>query len=66
MSQSTLKTLHWLLLLSGIWLIVAPFLGGGLAVTGAAQWSDIVIGLVIGLIALSELFGPNEQGSKTE
>lgn len=57
MSAGTNKTLHWILLLAGIWLIIAPFLGAGLTITGGALWSNVIVGLIVGLIALSELFG---------
>lgn len=48
------KTSSSLNLIAGIWLIVAPFVLGYVGTT--AQTNDIVLGIVVGAIALIRLF----------
>jgi hypothetical protein len=44
----------WINVLLGIWLIISPFV---LAfATGAAMWNNVILGIIIGVLALSNAF----------
>ena len=49
-------------ILVGIWLILAPFI---LAYTGlqVAMWNDIILGVLVGVIALIRTFGTAQAGT---
>jgi len=47
-----MKSLSWIFVLAGLWLIVAPFI---LEYSGSAQWNDIILGLVVGVLGLVSL-----------
>ena len=49
-------------ILFGIWLILAPFI---LAYTGlqVAMWNDIILGVLVGVIALIRTFGTAQAGT---
>jgi hypothetical protein len=44
------RTLDWINVVLGVWLIIAPFLLGYSALT-AALWNDIIVGIVIVVLA---------------
>lgn len=48
--ESTDKSLDWINVLAGIWLIIAPFVLGYSVVT-AALWNDIIVGIVVVVLA---------------
>lgn len=41
---------------AGLWLIIAPFVLGYSAVTGA-MWNDAIVGLIVAILAASQLTG---------
>ncbi len=45
-AETTDKTLDWINLILGVWLIISPFLLGYTAVA-AAVWNDVIVGLVV-------------------
>jgi hypothetical protein len=40
------RTLHWIAVAAGVWLIVAPFILGQPAIA-AGLWNDILVGIVV-------------------
>jgi uncharacterized membrane protein HdeD (DUF308 family) len=44
--KTTDKTLDWVNLLLGIWLIISPFVLGYMSVS-AALWNDVIVGLAV-------------------
>lgn len=50
--QTSVRTASGLDVLAAIWLIFAPFILGYSGVT-AAVWNDIIVGIVIGVLAIS-------------
>lgn len=48
--EVTDKTLDWINVVLGIWLIIAPFLLGYTAVK-AAVWNDVIVGIVVIVLA---------------
>lgn len=46
---------EWLNLAAGIWLIIAPFLLGFFATESGAAWNQIVVGVLVGIDAISLL-----------
>lgn len=53
------KTLSWIEVLSGIWLIIAPWVLGFSAVAGAT-WDSVVLGLIVSIVGLIGAFGKKE------
>ena len=47
---STIRSLNWINVILGVWLISAPFIIGYTSVA-AALWNDIIVGLVAALLA---------------
>ena len=50
------KTLAWIEVVAGLWLIVAPFILKYSATAGA-MWNDIVLGVIVGVVGLIAAFG---------
>jgi hypothetical protein len=48
--DSTVKTLEWINVILGVWLIIAPFLVQYANVT-AALWNDVVVGILVVVLA---------------
>lgn len=48
--EGTDKTLDWINVVAGIWLIIAPFVLG-YSVVAAALWNDIIVGIVVVVLA---------------
>ncbi len=48
--EATNKTLDWINVVLGVWLIIAPFLLGYTAVA-AALWNDIIVGIIVVVLA---------------
>jgi len=44
--EATDKTLDWINVIIGAWLIIAPFILGYTAIA-AAMWNDIIVGIVV-------------------
>ena len=44
--ETTDKSLDWINVVIGLWLIIAPFILGYTAI-GAAMWNDIIVGIVV-------------------
>ena len=58
------KTLAWIEVFFGVWLVIAPFVLKYSSTTGA-MWNDVIVGVVVGLIALFGIFGgKSEKGSQ--
>ena len=57
------KTLGWIEVLVGTWLIVAPFVLEYYSTTGA-RWNDIIMGLIVGIIGLVVVFGNKGEAEK--
>ena len=55
-ARTRVKTASGLDILAGLWLILAPFLLGYTAITGAL-WNDIILGATVVLLAASREFG---------
>jgi hypothetical protein len=49
-SDSTVKALGWVNAVLGLWVIVAPFIIGYSATSGAL-WNDIIVGIVVTVLA---------------
>lgn len=50
----------WLSVALGIWLVIAPF-ALGYSANGRALWNDIILGVIVGILALwSALSSPKE------
>jgi hypothetical protein len=47
---STDKTLNWINVALGVWLVIAPFIFGYVAVA-AALWNDIIVGIIAVVLA---------------
>jgi hypothetical protein len=62
--EATDKTLDWINVVLGIWLIIAPFLLGYTAVT-AAVWNDVIVGLVVIVLAGWAVFAIGHQNPHT-
>jgi len=45
------KTLDWINVVLGVWLILAPFVLGYSAIV-AAMWNDIIVGIVVAVLAV--------------
>ncbi len=48
--DSTVKTLSWINVILGVWLIIAPFIVQ-YANVAAALWNDIVVGILVAVLA---------------
>lgn len=46
-----MKNYLWIFVLSGIWLIIAPFVFDYISTT-AALWNDIIVGVFVGAVAM--------------
>ena len=55
------KTLSWIEVLAGIWLIISPWVLQFSAETGAT-YNSVILGLIVGIIGLIAVFGKG--GSK--
>lgn len=49
-AEGTDRTLDWINVVLGVWLIVAPFVLG-YSVVAAALWNDIIVGIVVVVLA---------------
>jgi hypothetical protein len=47
-----MKWASWILVIFGIWLIIAPFVLGYSTISGAATMNDVVLGIVILILSL--------------
>jgi len=47
---STIRSLNWINVILGVWLIIAPFLIGYTSFA-AALWNDIIVGIVVVVLA---------------
>jgi len=56
------KTLSWIEVLAGIWLIISPWVLQFSAEAGAT-YNSVILGLIVGIIGLVAVFGKG--GSKT-
>ncbi len=54
------KSLGWMSLFLGIWILASPFILGYWRVT-SALWSQIVAGVLVGLVALWQIIGADEE-----
>ena len=48
--ESTDKTLDWINVVAGLWLVIAPFILG-YSVVAVALWNDIIVGIVVVVLA---------------
>ena len=48
--ESTDRTLDWINVVAGLWLVIAPFILG-YSVVAAALWNDIIVGIVVVVLA---------------
>ena len=53
------KTLAWIEVLSGIWLIIAPWVLGFSAAAGAT-WDSVIMGLIVSIVGLIWAFSKKE------
>ncbi len=51
-----MKYLSWVQLVLGLWVLVSPWLLGFSAIS-TALWSNIIVGALVAIFALWELFG---------
>ncbi|MCD6085961.1 SPW repeat protein [bacterium] len=56
------KTLSWIEVLAGIWLIISPWVLQFSAEAGAT-YNSVILGLIVGIIGLVAVFGKG--GAKT-
>ena len=57
------KTIAWIEVFAGVWLIIAPFVLKYSSTTGA-MWNDIIIGLIVGILGLVSVFGSKSGGGQ--
>ncbi len=62
-NQSNARTASGINLLAGLWLILAPFVLGYAAVTNA-EYNDVVLGIVVGILAIIGLAMTDETWSR--
>jgi len=55
------KTLNWLLVLVGIWLIIAPWVLN-FSDNPGAMWNSIIFGVIVGVINLVGALGGKKEG----
>ena len=55
-----MKYLNWVQLVLGIWILVSQWILGFAEIT-PALWSNVIVGLLIVIVALWELFGKKSQ-----
>ncbi len=51
-----MKSLSWVQLVLGLWVLVSPWLIG-FADISAALWSNVIVGALVAIFALWQLFG---------
>ncbi|PIU98604.1 hypothetical protein COS61_00490 [Candidatus Wolfebacteria bacterium CG03_land_8_20_14_0_80_40_12] len=54
-----MKSLNWIQLVLGLWVLVSPWLLG-FAEVSTALWSNLIIGALMAIAALWQLFGAKQ------
>ena len=55
--QKGASWVSWIQILAGLWLILAPFI---LGYSGTPRGNDIVLGLIVGILAIIALASPGQ------
>lgn len=55
-----MKNLNWVQLVLGLWVLVSPWILGFAEIT-TALWSNVIIGILVVISALWQLFGTKLQ-----
>ena len=63
--EMTDKTLDWINVVLGVWLIIAPFVLGYYSAIVAAIWNDIIVGIVVTVLAVWAALAIGRYQSKT-
>ncbi|MEK7608666.1 MAG: SPW repeat protein [Patescibacteria group bacterium] len=58
-------TNSWIRLFLGAWIIISPWILGFSEIS-LAKWSNIVVGVIMLILSLWELFGDEEEQEKEE
>ena len=58
-------TNSWIRLFLGAWIIISPWILGFSEIS-LAKWSNIVVGVIMLILSLWELFGDEEEREKEE
>ncbi|KKS25478.1 MAG: SPW repeat protein [Candidatus Wolfebacteria bacterium GW2011_GWA2_42_10] len=51
-----MKSFNWVSLILGVWILISPWVLGFSALT-TALWSNVIVGALVAILALWQLFG---------
>ncbi|MEK7634413.1 MAG: SPW repeat protein [Patescibacteria group bacterium] len=59
-----MKELHWVILVLGLWVLISPWILG-FSAFAPAMWSNVVVGVLIIICSLWNLFGGKFSATQT-
>ena len=59
-----MKELHWVILVLGLWVLISPWILG-FSAFAPAMWSNVVVGVLIIICSLWNLFGRKFSATQT-